>query len=228
VSYTYQLVGSQGDVVRFESATMLTRAEAQSQAAELLNCRLGVVADSKDESKEYAYKFSVPNKDALVVRSDSPLTESMARQKGIDLIFCQSIIDDLNATFQLTTVQEISGFDSFGDNSINFEEPTVLFGWFLGLSIFIIILLRMNLVMGLGKKLSYALLAIISGALYGIFAQWIANDFMAGFAGGANHAYYEYPSLLVQDLVEASVPFALAALAHYGCNRLIRRSVEEG
>lgn len=235
MSYIYDLEAPNGEFLRWESPVMLTKSEAQQQAADLHSCRIGPIAEARDSSNPYAYNVSLANGAEITVRSAYQLTQSEAVDKALELQRCRLLVDESNAEFRLNTVESVEGGGEINastgggsssqgsresGNAIDFDDPAVVAGW-LPAAVFILwMLAKIKRVKTTGLQLTYLLLTFISAALYGLVFSQIFENFSDKYPGGADSAYAQYPSLLFSDLAELTIPLLLGFIAHIGARRL--------
>jgi len=229
MSYHYQLYGPNKEEVNFESPTMLTRNQAREQAAELLNCRVGPIADAQRESNSYPWRVTLANGQEVTFSANEVLSEQQAIDFAIDLYDCRALIKSTNATFKLNSAESLPSSrieapitSLEGQTGIDFTEANVIAGWLTAGIFFWLMLIKIQNISTGGGKFSYTLFVLLSAALYGVVMSALYASYSVGFSGGANSPYSQYPSLLIQDTVEVLIPLLLALLSHLGARRIVK------
>lgn len=232
--YTYGFQSPNGESVEWESSVMLTRQEAKEKAWTLLNCRLGPIAEAQDPANSFVYDVTLASGVQVRVRAPYELSQSAAVTRAIELRDCRVLIEAEYANFTLNTVERVpttqyadsSTSDSNSDSSsASVIQDNVLTGWIIA-GVFIALMLRqLGRAESASDKSIYLLLTFLAAALYGFVWSTTYENFSLGFTGGSNSAYSLYPSLLVQDLVEVTVPFILGLLSHLGARRVVRKGI---
>ena len=213
--------------MQWTSPTKLTREEAKQQAADLLNCRLGVIKRAENTDIDYAYEVTLASGQLVTIRSPTSMGEQEAIEEGNELVNCREMISQYNASFKINRVEQVSTGDNhtaeFDQLGVDFSQSEVVFGWIVAVVFFFYKTLPwMNTKATPSIKVAFVFLVLVAAFSYGVAGYTILPRLDIGL--GPAGIYSSHPSIFFNDIAESIGAMLPGFIAHYAANRIRKRN----